>query len=182
MEIPTERAEDFINELSICIKVQLILLKYLREKNILGRTCLEKSFIQSLSAYNAPLQREHIRRYIPLSTHISKRFHLWYVIRLLYSILICSLCSQASLLKARVGNMTHVVQSFQPLCYSNKQLFCVPSQLDFQNPALSPSPDTRAATLWGQAYFVKTNTWLDLSSCRQTWLGRQKQWAASQSQ
>lgn len=106
MEIPTEswNPGDFINELSIYIKTGHILQSwnYLRiKKNILGRTCLEKCFIESLAAYNAPLQRTHWWRRAPPSTHLSKRFHLWYVTRLLYSKLIFSLCSRASLLKAR---------------------------------------------------------------------------------
>lgn len=57
--------------------------------------------------------------------------------------------------------MTYAMQSFQPLCNSNKQLFCLPAQLDSQNltPATLSPPDTRAPMLWGQAYFTKTNTY-----------------------
>ncbi len=113
--------------------------------------------MKSLSAHIEPAQRTHWCRYSSLSTYLSKRFHLWYVIRLLYSIPIFSLCSQTNLLKACVGNMTHVVHSFQPLCYSTKQLLCVHAQLDSQNSTLAP-PDELAC--WrGRAYLVKTNTY-----------------------
>lgn len=112
---------------------------------------------------------------------LSKCFHVWYVIRLLYSTLIFSLCSQASLLKARVGNMTHVVQSFQPLCYSNKQLLCVHAQLDSPNSNYPPTPHPpnelahcgvelilQRQTLMG--WFVET--WLGkLKAMGNTWVG-----------
>lgn len=159
MEIPTEswNPEDFINELSIHIKVQHILLtwKYLRKEKHCGENTAGKVLNWKASQLTMHLyKRTHWWRYIHLSTYLSKRFHLWYVIRLLYSILIFSLGSQAGLLKARVGNMTHVVQSFQPLGYSNKQLLCVLAQLDSQNPPPPTQPTPPRHTSW-QAVGVK---------------------------
>lgn len=159
MEIPTEswNPEDFINELSIhctsqCSTESSITLKKLFWENMTGKVLNWKPLsLQCTSTKNT------LKRYILLSTSLSKCFHLWYVLTLPYSILIFSLCSQASLLKARVGNMTHVVQSFQLLCYSNKQLLCATPHPPTNHHTYTP-PNTRAGMLRGQACFAKANT------------------------
>lgn len=58
------------------------------------------------------------------------------------------------LLKARLGNTTHV--ELRSLCYSSRQLLCVPQHSQNPNP-LFPPPEL--ARCGGQPPFVKTNTY-----------------------
>lgn len=160
--------EFFINELSIHIKVRLLSWKYLFfSNNILGENVTEEVLHGKPLSLQTTLQLTHRWRYIyiPLSTFKT----LWCMIRLLYSTLIFSLCSQASLLKAQVGNMTHVVQSFQPLCYSNEQLLCVHAQLDSPN---SNSPPSNELAHCGVELILQRQTLMGWFV--ETWLGKIK--------
>lgn len=96
---------------------------------------------------------------------VDTSFHVWYAIRRPYSVLIFSLCSQVVLLKARLGNMTHVEQSFQSLLLFQQAAVVCSSSAWFPKseapsshlfPPLPHSPMSWHAA--GSAYFVKTNT------------------------
>lgn len=68
------------------------------------------------------------------SSSISESFHQGYVMRLFYFTIICPTQLKRPI-KSLLGNMTHVVRSFQLLHYSNKQLLFVTSK-----PPFLPSP------------------------------------------
>lgn len=74
------------------------------------------------------------------SSSISESFQRRYVMRLLYFALICPPLKRPS--KSLLGNMTHVVRSFQPRYYSNEQLLFVTS-----NPP-HPSSPRQKTTAW----------------------------------
>lgn len=102
-----------------------------------------------------------------MAVYTSVNKHSRCMIRLLYCILLFSLCSRASLLKASVGNMTHMALSVIPT--SSCCAFMIRLIPKIQ---LSPPP-RQAGVLWGSSLFCKDKQlWVDLSSDRQTRPGK----------
>lgn len=89
-----------------------------------------------------------------MAVYTSVNKHSRCMIRLLYCILLFSLCSRASLLKASVGNMTHMALSVIPT--SSCCVFMIRLIPKIQ---LSPPPPDELASCGGQAYFAKTNSY-----------------------
>lgn len=117
---------------------------------------------------------------------VDTSFHIWYAIRWPYSVLIFSLCSQVVLLKAQLGNMTHVEQSFQSLLLFQQAAVVCSSSAWFpksEAPSSHLFPTAPWAGMLRVGLFCKDkHLGADLSSDRQTWFGKQKRAAVAQSQ